>query len=141
MQRVVEFFRQENLKDFPGPEGKTISMALALAADEDATLEAVYEKAAERLEIAKSTDKDCFSVLGRILEWKHLADAAELKDELARMVKEFGVSPEYLREICGIYRETRRTASSKRPERPWRVHRRPNRILGGAKSREFQKAR
>ena len=141
MQRLFEMFSQENLKDFPGPEGKTITMALALAATGEATLGEVYEKAVQGLEIAKSTDKDCFSVLGRILEWKHLADAAEVKDGLTGMVREFGVAPEYLRELCGIYRETRKTGGAKRMEKPWRFHRRLNRILGSGRTREFQKAR
>ena len=33
MQRLFHRFSEENLKDFPGPEGKTISMAMALAPD------------------------------------------------------------------------------------------------------------
>ena len=143
IQRVFQRFAAENMRDFPGPEGKTITMALALAPEREAPLASVFENAGRALEIAKSTDKDCMYALGRILEWKQLSDAAELKDELTSLVTEFGTSPEYINELCGIYRETavvsRRKGRS--TERPWRFHRRVNRILPTSRDREFQKAR
>ncbi len=143
IQRLFQRFAAENLKDLPGPEGKTITMALALAAENDATLASVFENAGQALEIAKSTDKDCIYALGRILEWKQLSDAAELKDDLMRLVRQFGTSPEYIEELCGIYRETAVTTRrrSRSTERPWRFHRRINRILPASRDREFQKAR
>ena len=141
LQRLFQRFTEEHLKDFPGPEGKTITMALALAPELDTPLGSVYGRARDRLEIAKSSDKDCFYLLGRTLEWKQLADAAELKDELTAMVREFGVEPQYIRDLCGIYRETRRAPGSRRVERPWRFHRRLLRILGSSRARDFQKAR
>ena len=148
LQRLFQRFTEEHLKEFPGPEGKTISMALALAPDLDTPLGSVYGRSRDRLEIAKSADKDCFYLLGRTLEWKQLSDAAELKDELTAMVREFGIAPQYIRDLCGIYRETRRTPGAKRVERPWRFHRRLLRILsgsrsrdGGSRARDFQKAR
>jgi len=140
-ERLFHRFTEEQLKDFPGAEGKTITMALALAPELDTPLGSVYEHARDKLEIAKSADKDCFCLLGRILEWKQLSDAAELKDELTAMVREFGIAPQYIRELCGIYRETRRAPGAKRVERPWRFHRRLYRILGSSRSRDFQKAR
>jgi CRISPR-associated protein Csm1 len=146
LQRLFQRFAEEHLKDFPGPEGKTITMALALAPAEEAGLAAIYERAGQKLLLAKSIDKDCFHLLGRTLEWKQLSDAAELKDDLTSMVNDHGIRPEYIRDLCAIYRETKRTAapgekSSRRTERPWRFHRRLNRILGAGRSREFQKAR
>jgi CRISPR-associated protein Csm1 len=91
-------------------------------------------------------------VLGRTLEWKQFAEAAELKDSLMRIIVEFGCSPQYLRDLCGIYRETqskvsRRQARRTGGERPWRYHRRIRRILGAARPvagperGDFQKAR
>jgi CRISPR-associated protein Csm1 len=143
IQRVFQRFAAENMKDLPGPEGKTLTMALALASEAGTPLASVYENAGRALEIAKSTDKDCIYALGRILEWKQLADAAELKDELTSLVTQFGTSPEYINELCEIYRETavvsRRKGRS--TERPWRFHRRINRILPTSRDREFQKAR
>ena len=141
LQRLFQRFTEEHLKEFPGPEGKTITMALALAPELDTPLGSVYGRSRDRLEIAKSADKDCFYLLGRTLEWKQLSDAAELKDELTAMVREFGVAPQYIRDLCGIYRETRRAPGAKRVERPWRFHRRLLRILGGSRARDFQKAR
>jgi len=146
LQRLFQRFTEEHLKEFPGPEGKTITMALALALELDTPLGSVYGRSRDRLEIAKSADKDCFYLLGRTLEWKQLSDAAELKDELTAMVREFGVAPQYIRDLCGIYRETRRAPGAKRVERPWRFHRRLLRILfgprqGGSRARDFQKAR
>ena len=38
LQRLFHRFTEENLKDFPGPEGKTISMGLALAPAAESTL-------------------------------------------------------------------------------------------------------
>ena len=141
LQRLFHRFTEEQLKDFPGPEGKTITMALALAPDLETPLASVYERAGDKLGVAKSTDKDCFYLLGRTLEWKQLADAGELKDELTAMVREFGVPPQYIRDLCAIYRETRRAPGARRTERPWRFHRRLLRILGSSRSRDFQKAR
>jgi CRISPR-associated protein Csm1 len=141
LQRLFQRFAEEHLKDFPGAEGKTITMALALASDPADSLSSVYEKSGDKLQIAKSSDKDCFSLLGRTLEWKQLSDAAELKDELTAMVQQFGIAPQYIRDLCGIYRETRRTPGGRRNERPWRFHRRLNRILGSSRARNFQKAR
>ena len=64
-------------------------MALALAPAVDASLGAVFEEAGQRLEVAKSADKDCIWLLGRTLEWKQFAEAADLKDSLMRMIGEF----------------------------------------------------
>ena len=141
LQRLFHRFTEEHLQDFPGPEGKTITMALALAPASDTPLGSVYERAGDKLDIAKSADKDCFSLLGRTLEWKQLSDASDLKDELTAMVRQFGIAPQYIRDLCGIYRETKRVPGAKRVERPWRFHRRLYRILGSSRSRNFQKAR
>jgi CRISPR-associated protein Csm1 len=150
LERLFHRFADANLKNFDGPEGKTITMALALAPSVDASLSAVFEEAGQRLEAAKSADKDCIWVLGRTLEWKQFAEAAELKDSLTRMVADFGVSPQYLKDLCGIYRETQSKMSKRQArrsggERPWRYHRRIRRILGAARTSgpqrgDFQKA-
>ncbi len=143
LQRLFHRFTDENLRDLPGAEGKTLTMAMALATEPGASLASVYEEAGRKLEIAKSTDKDCIYALGRTLEWKQLSDAAELKDDLTRLVREFGSSPEYIKELCGIYRESAQTSRrrSVRTERPWRIHRRVQRILPVARDRDFHKAR
>src|SRR3984957_6650124 len=152
MERLFRRFTEANLADFTGPEGKTITMALALAPAEDASLGSVFEEAGRRLEAAKSSDKDCIWLLGRTLEWKQFTDAADLKDLLLRMVTDFGVSPQYLKDLCGIYRETQSKMSKRQArkmggERPWRYHRRIRRILSAARPAvgpargDYQKAR
>ena len=138
LDRLFRKFAEQNLKDFAGPEGKTITMALALAPAVDASVGSVFEEAGQRLEAAKSADKDCFWLLGRTLEWKQFAEASDLKDLLMTMVTEFGCSPQYLRDLCGIYRETqsrvsRRQARKQGGERPWRYHRRIRRILSASR--------
>jgi CRISPR-associated protein Csm1 len=138
MERLFRRFAETNLTDFAGPEAKTITMALALAPAEDASLASVFEEAGRRLEAAKSADKDCIWLLGRTLEWKQFAEAAGLKDLLLRMVAEYGCSPQYLRDLCGIYRETqvkmsKRQARKAGGERPWRYHRRIRRILSASR--------
>ncbi len=82
LERLFRRFAEQNLKDFAGPEGKTISMALAMAPAVDASLGAVFEEAGQRLEAAV-VDKDCFWLLGRTLEWRQFAEAATLKDASA----------------------------------------------------------
>ncbi|MEQ1949085.1 MAG: hypothetical protein ABL995_17975 [Bryobacteraceae bacterium] len=152
MERLFHRFAELNLKELAGPEGKTITMALALAPAEDASVGAVFEEAGRRLEAAKSADKDCISLLGRTLEWKQFAEAADLKTLLMRMVADFGCSPQYLLDLCGIYRETQARVSKRQArksggERPWRYHRRIRRILSAARPKagpargEYQKAR
>jgi len=151
VERLFRRFAEQNLKDFAGPEGKTISMALAMAPAVDASLAAVFEEAGQRLEAAKSADKDCIWLLGRTLEWKQFAEAATLKDFLGRMVSDFGCSPQYLRDLCGMYRETQSKMSKRQArrmggERPWRYHRRIRRILNasrrpGPERGDYQKAR
>jgi len=135
-------FAEESLKDFPVAEANTLAMALALAGDSRASLAAVYEEAGRKLEVAKSADKDCIYALGRVLEWKQLGEAAEMKDALLRMITEHGASPEYVHELCAVYRESQTTGRrSPRPERPWRFHRRVNRILPPTRDREVQRSR
>jgi CRISPR-associated protein Csm1 len=144
MQRLFHRFTEENLKDFPGPEGKTITMALALAPEPETPLVSIYADAGQRLELAKAADKDCIFVLSRTLEWRQLADAAELKDTLARMVTEFGSSRQFLNELSAFYRKggpAWAPGTENRFDKPWRFQRRLNRVLAGAKDREHQKLR
>jgi CRISPR-associated protein Csm1 len=145
IQRLFHRFTEENLKDYPGAEGKTISMALALAPEIDAPFAHVYREAGERLEQAKSVDKDCIYLFGRVLEWRHLSDAAELKEIVTRLEREFrgarglirGLRHFYQKEAYGDpFREQQPLT-----QRSWRFQRRFNRLLSGTRNREFQKLR
>jgi CRISPR-associated protein Csm1 len=144
VQRLFHRFTEENLKEYPGPEGKTISMAIALAPEAYYPLAAVYEDAGRNLALAKSADKDCIYLLGRILEWRHLADAAELKDTVTRLVHDFRMSRQFLYQLRSFYRHEAYAdgvAGPAETQRTWRFQRRFNRILSGTRDREFQKLR
>ena len=145
LQRLFQRFAEENLKDFPGPEAKTISMALALAGEPDASMAAVYEEAGRNLDLAKSADKDCIYLLGRILEWKRLADAAELKDTILEMLEEFRGSRQFLAQLRGFYQKEIVAGGSPDADaalnRLGRFQRRYHRALLNARDREFQKLR
>jgi CRISPR-associated protein Csm1 len=141
VQRLFHRFTEENLKDYPGPEGKTISMAIALAPETYYPLASVYEEAGRNLDLAKSADKDCIYLLGRILEWRHLADAADLKDTVTRLVHDFRMSRQFLYQLRSFYRREAYGEGGGETQRTWRFQRRFNRILSGTRDREFQKLR
>jgi CRISPR-associated protein Csm1 len=145
MQRVFHRFTEEMLKDFPGAEGKTITMAVVLAPDADASLAEIHSEAGRQLDQAKNTDKDCMALFGRVLEWRHLADAADLKDILSRMSGEAGAAPHLIGELGALYRKGAAVWSAhgaeQRLQRPWLFTRRLNRIVTGAREREVQKLR
>jgi CRISPR-associated protein Csm1 len=143
LQRLFHRFTEENLKDFPGPEAKTISMGLALASEtHEDSLPVVYQRAGRNLDLAKSAGKDCIHVLGRVLEWKQLGSASELKDLIVRMMGEVGSSRQFLSELRGIYGKmpgAGTVGADPQLKKVWRFHRRLNLILGSARDREFQK--
>jgi CRISPR-associated protein Csm1 len=140
VQRLFHRFTEENLKDYPGAEGKTITMAIALAPEIYFPLAAVYEEAGRNLELAKSSDKDCIYLLGRILEWRHLNDAADLKDTVTRLIHDFRMSKLFLYQLRSFYRRDAYGEDVER-QRKWSFQRRFNRILSGTRDREFQKLR
>lgn len=147
IERLFHLLTDTAMKEFPGPEGKTLTMALALAESPDTSLVSVFEDAGRKLDIAKCAVKDGFFLLGRTLEWKAVGEAAEMKETMARMVKEFGVSPQFLSEIGSFYRDSNRTAlragraRADRFDKPWRFSRRLNRVLGTTRDRELLKLR
>jgi CRISPR-associated protein Csm1 len=141
VQRLFHRFTEENLKEYPGAEGKTISMAIALAPETYYPLAAVYEDAGRNLDLAKAADKDCIYLLGRILEWRHLNDAAELKDTVTRLIHDFRMSKQFLYQLRSFYRREAYAECDAATEHTWRFQRRFNRILSGTRDREFQKLR
>jgi CRISPR-associated protein Csm1 len=145
LQRLFHRFTEENLKDYPGAEGKTISMAIALAPETYSPLAGVYDEAGRNLELAKSSDKDCIYLLGRVLEWRRLSDAADLKDTVVRLVHDFRMSRQFLYQLRSFYRSEAYGDSGPsgtgQTQRTWQFQRRFNRILSGTRDREFQKLR
>jgi CRISPR-associated protein Csm1 len=140
VQRLFHRFTEENLKEFPGAEGKTISMAIALAPETYFPLSTVYEEAGRNLDLAKAAGKDCIYLLGRILEWRHLNDAADLKDTVTRLIHDFRMSRQFLYQLRSFYRRDAFGGGTD-IQRTWRFQRRFNRILSGTRDREFQKLR
>ena len=137
VQRLFSVFAEANLREYAGPEGKTISMAIALAGDEASTLETVYADAGDKLQAAKAAGRDSIWILGRTLDWKQLTDAAESRQTMVRLIREFGVSRQFLDELAAFYRDTSGTIvtpgarrTNARIERPWRFYRRLNSVLG-----------
>ena len=149
IERVFSRFVEENLKDFPGAEGKTISMAIAAAApcespDEEDPLSEVYDRAGRNLTHAKAVDKDCIFLLGRVLEWKQLNDAIEVKDMVGRIAGEFRAGRQFLTELERLYQKASVPESFSDPERlvrrAYRFQRKYSRI-SSQREREFARLR
>jgi CRISPR-associated protein Csm1 len=147
LQRVFQVFVETNLHDQAGMDGKTISMALTLARTNDQSLAEVYAEAGDWLRSAKTVGRDSIYLLHRVLEWKQLGDAAETKQVLTRLIRDFRCSPDLLNELASFYREsdTRQGLAIRtrndRVDRPWRFHRRINMVLGTSRNKEFQRLR
>ncbi len=146
IHRLFHRFTEENLHEFPGPEGKTITMALAFAGHGEESLVSVYETAGERLELAKSAAKDCVYVLGRTLEWRQLSTASDLRETIERLAGELDSPKHFLSELAGVYRKAAVAAPASRGsegnfDKPWRIQRRLSRALGETSDRELQKLR
>ena len=142
LQRVFSRFAEENLQDLPGAEAKTVTMALAIAEQGDA-LARVWEDCAGNLEAARATDKDCFHMLGRVLEWKQLNDAAELRETVSQLSEEFRAGRQFLEELRALYRKVESSEAADNDRlmaRTLRFQRRFARA-GSKREREFQKLR
>ena len=145
LQRMFGRFAEESLKDFPGPEAKTVTMACALAELPDTPLNEVYAECGRDLALAKAADKDCIYLLGRVLEWKQLGDAAELKEAVERVSEEFRGGSQFLSELDALYEKVSSpllTDQERLLRRAYRFQRRfTAAATRGSKEREFSKLR
>ena len=142
LERVFSRFAQENLKDLPGAEAKTITMALTIA-ETGAPLARVYEDCGRDLEIARASDKDCLYILGRVLEWKQISEAAELKDALVQLNEEFRGGRAFLAQLRNLYKKVEspeNTDEERLMARALRFQRRFSHVAS-RREREFQKLR
>ena len=141
LERVFSRFSQENLKDLPGAEAKTLTMALTIA-EPGASLARTYEDCGRDLEIARATDKDCLHILGRVLEWKQLNDAADLKDAIVHLNEEFRGARQFLAQLRNLYKKVERPEGDEQRlmARALRFQRRFARAAT-RREREFQKLR
>lgn len=146
LERVFGRFTEQHLKSFAGLEGKTVSMALAVAPGSDASPAAVFEQAGSQLLAAKAAETGTFHLFGRTLEWKRLADAEELKTGLVRLVHDFGYSPDHIHDIASVYREAYSTQATRRSkairvEKPWRTFMRLSQVIPPARGKELSSLR
>jgi CRISPR-associated protein Csm1 len=141
LQRVFAVFATETLKELPGAEAKTITMAVTLA-DPGDTLASAWEDSLRDLETAKAADKDCLYILGRVLEWKQLNDAAELRDAIVQLNEEFRGGKTFLAQLRNLYRkvESGQTDNERLLARTIRFQRRFAKVAN-RKERDFQKLR
>lgn len=145
LERVFSRFAGESLADLPGAEAKTITMALTIA-EPGESLARTYEDCGRNLEIARATDKDCLYVLDRVLEWKQLNDAADLKDAIAHLNEEFRGARQFLGQLRNLYRKVEApdrgiyTDDERLMARALRFQRRFARVAS-RREREFQKLR
>jgi CRISPR-associated protein Csm1 len=142
LQRMFQRFAEENLKEFPGAEAKTITMACTLAQDLDFSLATAYEQCGRDLALAKAADKDCIFVMDRVLEWKQLGDAAELKEAVERIQEEFRSGKQFLAEVLDLYLKVSsplQTDQEKLLRRAYRFQRKYSTAARSGREREFQK--
>ncbi len=141
LQRLFQKFIEHNFESLPGVEAKTLSMALAIASEPQASASAVLQEASSGLRSAKSNEVGSFHLFGRTLEWKRLEDADELKESLIRLVTKFGYPAGYIRDLAAVYREAFSTRPGRRGkavrlDKPWRTYMRVSRVIPPARGRE-----
>ena len=144
LQRMFQRFTEENLKDFPGAEAKTITMACTLAEAADAELSAVYRQSGFDLALAKAADKDCIFLMDRVLEWKQLGDAAELKEAVERIEEEFRGGRQFLAEVLDLYQKVSSPLQKNQEKllsRAYRFQRKYSTASKSGREREFAKLR
>jgi CRISPR-associated protein Csm1 len=146
LQRLFEKFVEQNVQSFPSLEGRTISMALAIAPELDTPPTEVFKNAGVHLRAAKASDAGTFYLFGRTLEWKRLNDAEELKIGLLRLVRDFGCPPDYIHDLASVYREAFSARAVRRGkaiavDKPWRTYMRLSRVIPQARGKEFNNAR
>ncbi len=141
LHRLFGKFVEQHTAALPGVEAKSISMALAIAPEAEAALGGVMAEAGLKLQLAKAGETGSLYLFGRILEWRRLADAEELKTALVRLVKEFRCSPEYLNDLASVYREAfsaraGRRAKASKIDKPWRTYLRLSRVIPQARGKD-----
>ncbi|MDX2267505.1 MAG: hypothetical protein NW208_05325 [Bryobacter sp.] len=127
MQRVFATMTDVALREDAGAEGKTLSAALVAGTETEALGEA---KGA--LALAQATRRDSFYAFGRVLDWKQLLDALEIRSLCLKMVASHGAGPQFVADLSaflreGAYQSLRRKTG--RFEKPWRLYRRMNLAL------------
>jgi CRISPR-associated protein Csm1 len=142
LERVFARFAAEQLTELPGAQAKTITMALTIA-EPGASLARTFEDCGRDLEIARASDKDCLHMMGRVLEWKQLNDAAELKESIVQLNEEFRGGRHFLAQLRNLYKKVESPlteADDRLVSRALRFQRRFSNVAT-RREREFQKLR
>jgi CRISPR-associated protein Csm1 len=140
IHRLFQTMAEVNLNETAGVEGKSITAALA--AGEQSTAVAEVHAA---LKLAQASSRDSIFMFGRVLDWKQVPDALEIRELCLRMIRNYGASPQFVSELSAFFRESgyqslrRKTG---RFERPWRLYRRLSLALETEnESRDFERTR
>ncbi|HWE52850.1 MAG TPA: hypothetical protein VG273_23855 [Bryobacteraceae bacterium] len=142
LERVFARFAAEQLTELPGAQAKTITMAMTIA-EPGASLARTFEDCGRDLEIARASDKDCLHMMGRVLEWKQLNDAVELKESIVQLNEEFRGGRHFLAQLRNLYKKVESPdaeAGDRLAARALRFQRRFARVAT-RREREFQKLR
>lgn len=140
IHRLFQTMAEVSLNETAGAEGKSISAALS--AGEQA---AAVAEAGAALKLAQASSRDSIFMFGRVLDWKQVPDALEIRELCLRMIRNYGASPQFVSELSAFFRESgyqslrRKTG---RFERPWRLYRRLSLALETEnESRDFERTR
>jgi CRISPR-associated protein Csm1 len=140
IHRLFETMADVNLSDTVGAEGKSLSAALA-AGEQAAAIAEVHGA----LRLAQASSRDSIYLFGRVLDWKLLPDALEIRELCLRMIRNYGASPQFVSELSAFFRESGYQSlrrKSGRFERPWRLYRRMSLALETEnQSRDFVRTR
>lgn len=147
LQAMFTQFAANDLRELPGGEGRTLTMALSLAESGDG-LPAVWAACGRELAAAQASDKDCLHILGRVLEWKQVQDAADLKDTIVQINDDFRGGAQFIARLRSLYRKVEIRGANpfladdqgRLVERALRFQRRFARVAS-KREREFQKLR
>jgi len=146
LHRVFDSFIERNFEQFPTLEGRSISMALAIAPTTDTAITSVFRDAQRELRAAKTREPGTFHLFGHALEWKRLPEAEDLKTQLMRLIENFGYPREYVNDLASAYRESTSIPGRKRgkaaaADKPWRTYMRVSQQIPASRRRDSGNAR
>jgi CRISPR-associated protein Csm1 len=140
MHRLFHTMAEVNLNETAGPEGKTLSAALA-----PGEMASAVAEAATALRQAQASNRDALFLFGRVLEWKLLPDALEIRELCLRMIRNHGANAQFVADLSAFFRESSYQSLRRKTgrfERPWRLYRRMSMALDSeSESKDFQRTR
>jgi CRISPR-associated protein Csm1 len=146
LARLFEKFIEHNSPALPSLEEKTVTMALAIAQNDEEPASMVFRRAGQHLAAAKASEPGAFHLFGQAVEWKRLNEAEELKTSLVRLVRDFGFAPEYILDLASVYRESAvvrgvRRSKAARIEKPWRTYMKVSSVIPLGRGKEVNNVR